>query len=77
MANIQTVSKDKVRNQQVKVKSPAPKVRHQIVYSQPRRVFNEKYLTPKGVLALSKAKNRAERAGIWRKYGKNRYKLNT
>ena len=60
MANIQT----------------APKVRRQYVYSEPRRVFVEKYLTAKGKRLLANATTKKEKNAINAKYSKNRYRIN-
>ena len=54
----------------------APKVRKQVVYSEPRRILVEEYLTPKGERLMALAKTKAERKEIKAKYGKNRYKVN-
>lgn len=60
MANIQT----------------APKVRKQIVYSKPRKILVEKYLSPKGEKLMRLATTKKEKDEIWNKYGKNRYRNN-
>jgi len=46
----------------------------QIIYSEQRRVFKEKYLTPKGVRLLANKEITKEDA--WKRYGKNRYHIN-
>lgn len=51
-------------------------VRIQVIYSEPRKVLKEKYLTPKGKRLLSSAKTKAQKEVIWAKYGKNRYTIN-
>jgi hypothetical protein len=46
----------------------------QKIWSEPRKVFIERYLSPKGVKLLAKKEISKEEA--WEKYGKNRYKIN-
>lgn len=46
----------------------------QVVYSEPRKVFKEKYLSPKGEELLSLGL--IEKKEAWKKYGKNRYTVN-
>lgn len=46
----------------------------QTVYSEPRRVFKEKYLTPKGKRLL--ANKEISKKEAWEKYGKKRYTIN-
>ena len=48
----------------------------QYVMSAPSKIFVEKYLTAKGKFLLLSAKTKAEKAEIWAKYGKNRYRRN-
>lgn len=47
--------------------------RVQIIYSEPVKLFKEKYLTPKGEKLMLTAKTKAEKQKIWDKYGKNKY----
>lgn len=46
----------------------------QIIYSEPRRILVERYLSPKGTRLL-KTKEITKKE-VWEKYGKNRYALN-
>ena len=46
----------------------------QIIYSEPRKIFVEQYLAPKGEKLLLSGKITKKEA--WEKYGKNRYKIN-
>lgn len=48
--------------------------RQQTIYSEPKRIFVEKYLTPKGKKLL--ANKEISKEDAWEKYGKNRYKDN-
>lgn len=48
----------------------------QVIYSAPRRIFKEKYLTPKGLKLLAASKDPRERKIIRSKYTKNRYTIN-
>ena len=48
----------------------------QVIYSEPRRIFKEKYLTKKGKRLFASAKTQSERDAIWKTYGKNRYVSN-
>ena len=55
-------------------REPKNRRKDQVVYSEPRKIFVKKYLTPKGQgLLLSKQITKKE---AWEKYGKNRYKIN-
>ena len=48
--------------------------RNQVVYSEPQKLFVEKYLSPKGKrLLMNKEITKTE---AWLKYGKNRYRIN-
>jgi len=47
----------------------------QVVFSKPRKIFKEKYLTPKGQMLLQTKQISKEE--VWKKYGKNRYVLDT
>lgn len=49
--------------------------RIQVIYSEPRRVFIERYLTPKGERLLKQGVLTKKEAD--EKYGKNRYRINT
>ena len=51
-------------------------VRKQIIMSAPSRLLVGKYLSPKGLRLHMSAKTKAEKNAIWKKYGKNRYKIN-
>lgn len=46
----------------------------QVVYSEPRKVFKEKYLTEKGQDLLNRGLISKKEA--WNKYGKKRYTIN-
>ena len=48
--------------------------RTQVIYSAKRKIFKEKYLTPKGVRLLNRG--RFSKEEIWKLYGKNRYTIN-
>lgn len=50
------------------------KGRKQIIYSEPRKIFKEEYLTAKGERLLKSKKITKEEA--WKKYGKKRYTIN-
>lgn len=50
--------------------------RKQIIWSEPRKVFVEKYLTKTGKKQLALAKTKKEKDAVWAKYGKNRYRIN-
>jgi hypothetical protein len=56
---------------------PCLKVRKQIVLSAPRKIFVERYLTPKGKRMMTLASSRKEKDAVWAKYGKNRYRINS
>ena len=78
------VKNRKTNNSRVKVTYVDPKTQQvktviskpQIIYSEPRKTFKEKYLSPKGELLIKSAKTKAEKDAIWAKYGKNRYTIN-
>ena len=55
---------------------PCLKVRKQVVLSAPRRLFVERYLTPKGKRMMVLAKTRKDKDLVWVRYGKNRYRNN-
>ncbi len=50
-----------------------PQSRVQVVYSGPKRIFKEKYLTKKGKELMLTATTKKEKEAIWAKYGKNKY----
>jgi hypothetical protein len=50
--------------------------RRQIIMSAPSKLFVEKYLTKKGIIMLRTAKTKSDKAAVWAKYGKNRYRPN-
>ncbi len=45
----------------------------QVVYSEPRKILKEKYLSPKGKRLFANAKTKDEKEFVWNRYGKNRY----
>jgi len=47
----------------------------QVIYSEPRKIFVKKYLSPKGLKLL--ATNQFSKEEIWERYGKNKYVINT
>lgn len=51
-------------------------VRKQVIMSAPSRVLVGRYLSLKGLKLQMSAKTKTEKAAIWQKYGKNRYKNN-
>ena len=55
-------------------KSNRLKGRKQVIYSEPRKLFKERYLTSKGAKLLLLKQISKEEA--WKKYGKNRYRIN-
>jgi len=50
--------------------------RKQVVFSKPRKIFKEKYLSPKGKRLILSATTKEGKKIIWKMYGKNRYKIN-
>ncbi len=50
-----------------------PQSRVQIVYSGPKRIFKERYLTKKGKKLMLTATTKKEKDLIWELYGKNKY----
>ena len=56
--------------------SPYLGIRKQVIMSAPSRVLVGRYLSPKGLKLHMSAKTKTEKAAIWQKYGKNRYKNN-
>lgn len=50
--------------------------KQQIVFSEPRKIFVETYLTPKGQKLIKKTKSKVQKQLVNLKYQKNRYKTN-
>ncbi len=50
-----------------------PQSRVQVVYSGPKRIFKERYLTKKGKELMFSAVSKKDKDAIWAKYGKNKY----
>ncbi len=48
--------------------------RIQVIYSEPKKIFKERYLSPKGKMLLKTGQITKEEAWNW--YGKNRYTSN-
>lgn len=67
------MAKSKRLNKTNKIRKPKSTEKIQIVYSEKRKIFKEKYLTKKGKVLMLTAKTKQEKEEVWKKYGKNKY----